>query len=209
MDGRTRALWRGLIADGTLVETIVSIIKDLDPASPEALEINRYLKFYADRMNYKWRLGGDWNEYEGRRDPSKQFPIAHLGDATITRLIDETPCRRIQKYYLERGEDRPDANWSDESWAYTRRSAYVVVLEEAEYRGILSQQQKAWRRVRDGGDGSTLVQFDEACNERGGHAVTFVREEYVCMNCRRKVTREEVLRIADRMLRGRLREFAC
>lgn len=200
MDGRTRALWRGLAADGSLVSVIVDIIKALDPASHEAKEINRYLKFYADRVSYKWRLGTD-----------KQFSICHLGDDTIRRLIENPTAKRIQEYWAMRGENKRESGWSDDHWYYDRRSPYVVVLEEAEYRGIKTVLQTAWSNVRDnaGRGAAKILTFDGACNERGGHVVEYVREEYLCINCRRKVTREEVLVIANRNLRGRLRQFAC
>jgi len=145
VDSRTRALWRGLTADGTLVNVITDIIKNLDPASQESKEITRYLKFYADRLNYKWRLAiHDEDGYKGG-----QFSIAHLGDDTIRRLINETPCKRVQKYWIERGQDQTSGGWRDDQWSYNRRSAYVVVLEEAEYRRILTEDQEAWRGVRD------------------------------------------------------------
>ena len=85
------------------------------------------------------------------------------------------------------------------------------MLEEAEYRGILTQLQEAWRNVRDnlGMGAAKILTFDNACNTRGGHMVEWIHQEYICINCRRKVTREKVLVIAARQLRGRLREFTC
>jgi hypothetical protein len=188
------------MADGSLVSAIVDIIKGLDPASLEAKEINRYLKFYADRVSYKWRLGTE-----------KQFSICHLGDDTIRRLIEMPSARNIQRYWVERGENRETSGWSNNEWYYNRRGPYVVVLEEAEYRGILTDTQKAWARVKEskGRGAAKLLTFDSACNERA-HDIVFVNSGwYTCINCRRKVTREEVLVTADRQLRGRLRQFAC
>jgi len=198
MDSRTRALWRGLVSDGSLVSVIVDIIRSLDPSSIEAKEINRYLTFYADRISYKWRLGTE-----------KQFSICHLGDDTIRRLIEMPMARRIQEHWVRRGMDKEQSGgFYDEHWAYNRRSPYVVVLEEAEYRGIRTELQEAWTRVRAGGSASKLLTFDVACNERA-HDITFNEGCYICINCRKRVTREEVLVIANRQLRGRLREFAC
>ena len=200
VDNRTRALWRGLIADGTLVSVIVDIIKELDPASQEAIEIQRYLRFYADRIDYKWRLGTE-----------KTFSICHLGDDTIRRLIEAPMARRIQEYWVLRGENKKTSGWHDDHWSYNRRSPYTVVLEEAEYREILTQLQVAWRNVKSnsGRGAAKILSFDGACNERGGHIIEFSSDCYACINCRRKVTREEVLVIADRQLRGRLRKFTC
>ena len=198
MDSRTRALWRGLSAEGTLVSVITDIIKNLDPASQDAKDIGAYLKFYADRVSYKWRLGTE-----------KQFSICHLGDDTIKRLIEMPTAKRIQEYWVTRGENKRESAWSNDEWYYNRRSPYVVVLEEAEYRGILTVLQAAWRDVRDnsGRGAAALVTFDSACNERK-HVIEFSLGCYICINCRKKVTREEVVGIAKRNLRGRLREFA-
>jgi len=199
VDRRTRAIWRGLAADGTLVTVITDIIKGLDPDSQDAKEISKWLRFYNDRIAYKWRLG------------NQRFSIAHLGDDSIDRLINERSCQNWQRYWIRNGQEKKsDGDWSYGDWTYNRRSVYTVLLEEAEYRGITTAVQKAWIKVLNasGRGAAALIDLEKSCNERGGHSITFVDENYICINCREKVSREEVVSIAKCNLRGRLREFA-
>lgn len=200
MDQEARQLERRLLATGQLVEAVLTMINNMRERDRDL--IYRNLRFLSDRKRVTWTLGS-WED--GRRNIAIKF----LSDSTIQRIVNTRPCMDKWRAYLKYGD----------KWEYGEaqvwRSRHDVVIEEAEYRGILNTAQVIWQKFRDNpADLSSLVlskefTFAQKCNTRGGHEFTFVGTEHVCINCRLKVNNEKMVDRAHHMLRGRLRLVAC
>lgn len=177
MDRASRGFYRQLIAEGRLVSFVVDVIKNLDPDSKDAKQINSWIKFHRRRQTVKWRLG------------SRRFPIAHLGDSMIKDLINSGTATRIQNEWL-----------AGDSWSAS--SVYHTVLMEAEYRNILTNYQQIWADVLQGG---SVPPGDGDCVDPM-HTYVRRDDGVVCLNCQQGITDEELKKLAYANLRGRLND---
>jgi hypothetical protein len=153
--------------------------------------IMRVARFLVDREMMKYRVRGEhWRE-------GMDVLIKDLPDSTVERIAIEN-----QKKWWR---------WivSDEPEFHRPRRARDVIVEEAEYRGILNGYQKMWLEMAAGATGelvANLMLYGDACNTRGRHEM--VRQAsagvWTCLDCHRKVTDEEIADRSALFLAGRL-----
>lgn len=213
MDADLRRAMRCIYSTGRSVEMVVELIKDM--RDEDRRQIDNWLRFLREREQRHWILGaGYYDRYnEQHGGTRRRFLIKDLPDSTITRLINTAQCHRYWDRWVRFGIDEEEdrRHWHDEDIRYGR-STYSIILEEAEYRSILSEEQLYWKDLQSSRkmDIGVFTRIKGSCDTRGGHQLVAMPDSNVkCANCRRGVSNEEVSKFVRTMLRGRLREFAC
>jgi len=181
VDRELASAMRAIRSTGRTVELLVEMIQELSDA--DRVVVNNTLTWGVERLALEWEIMG------------KRFPIAHLGVSTLMRLINTPSAQRRQSLYLASGRDVTEYDG--------RIHKYVIVLMEAESRGILSDVQRSWEDVLRGLATKPLMGVFCGCM---GDIVPH-DNMFVCVTCRKAVKREEALLYARNQLRGRLRRF--
>lgn len=191
MDELARRLWQKLVSWGQ-VETFV--IDCLEGMNAETLmRMHRMARFLAQRQNKTW--GPSYG-------PADKVAVMHLSDDSIIRQINEPKFKSKRR------------DWASGHGRYRdhNRSIMDLILEEAEYRGLKTDEQIRWESLRDmtpyqrtHAISKSLTSYE--CIERGGHKFMYdsTTKEHTCTNCRRKITDEEVMVRVNRECDGRLR----
>lgn len=190
MDQDARLLWRKVVSSGQVEPFVVGCLEGMNVDSKRRM-------FYMARFLYerelktfdwdRWRRG--WDE-----DDTNRIATKYLSNNAIIRLMNEGRTKTRRRQWI-RGNVDP-------------RIPEDLILEEAEYRGLKTNEQLRWEDIRDmtPGQRSTAINRKLAsfeCIERG-HSFIYITGVHKCTNCKRSITDEEVMLRVNRECASRV-----
>jgi len=143
----------------------------------------KYARWLNERVQKRWGPRGS------------RVAVKFLTDETLLRLINERVAisrwNNVQRFGL--------GTWDD-------RNVHDIVLDEAEGRGLISDEQEWWLAIqamtpRAQGNEIRRIIHIRCC---GKVEYEFLQDEYVCINCRHRVTYAKVFDTITRMCAKRL-----
>ena len=175
MDREFRAAMRGIRASGQTMAVMEELICDLKVNDQGRMF--RIARFHYERSLKRY----------GHRD--KRVAVKFLSDDAIRDRIEET---WVKIRWRERCSGR----------VTNRRGLADLMIEEAVYRGIRTEEQDFWAAMGRGSHEYRAKRlkekwiagwlFSERCSDRGGHTWMSLNDEYICTGCRVRMAWEVV-----------------
>lgn len=183
MDELARRLWQKLVAYGQVEDFLFQALEEVN--DDLAIRLFRFARFQYERRQKLY----------GRGD--KRVAIKYLSDAAIIRRISEPNLKRIRRE-IANGYRRDK-----------ERGLWDLILEEAEYRGLKTEEQLHWENLRDMSPAARSKHIGRKltrgeCIERGGCKYMYdaSSRDHICTSCRRRISDEEVMARINRECLG-------
>ncbi len=183
-DREIRTGLRALTQSGQVVEQLSEYIQGLPQKDVYALM--RFTRFWKERTEKRYFLSGEY------------VAVMYLSDDHLAELLQER--KTIGR--LSIASDDTHKPYSDYAWQQfyknNHRTEIDLAIEEANFRGIFAPPQLDEMMALAGDNKAKLKKLKKmvrgsGCLERSHNWEYWAKDRcYVCLNCRRKVTDEEI-----------------